>query len=49
MKKLVLRIVTILMLLAIYVSSVSCSSGWSCKRRYVITSEPTTLPTTKPC
>ena len=49
MRKLVLRIVTIIALVAIYVSSVSCSSGWSCKRRYVITSEPPVIVTTKPC
>lgn len=49
MRKLVLRIVTIIALVAIYVSSVSCSAGWSCKKRYVDTTKPYSLTTSKPC
>lgn len=49
MRKLVLRIVTIIALVAIYVSSVSCSAGWSCKKRYVETTKSQSLTTSKPC
>ena len=49
MKKIVLKVVTIIALVAIYITTVSCSSAWSCKKRYVDTTKPYSLTTSKPC
>ena len=47
MKKIVLRIVTIIALVAIYISTVSCSSGWKCNKRYVDTTKSVTYQSSK--
>ena len=49
MKKLILKVVTIIAVVAIYITTVSCSSGWSCKKRYVDTTPTSVQQPSKPC
>lgn len=49
MKKIVVKVVTIIALVAIYITTVSCSSSWSCKKRYVDTAPTSVHQSSKAC